>query len=179
MGRSYHLIATAGSDGHVRIYKFWSDLSTAKTAISDSLFVREGDQQGNVESTDAATAKANGSRHLGADSDEDDEDADEDDSDADNRSSAGSSDSLRARPKRSGKSRRLSSTRGITKAFEPHSELVGDLIVEPLMPVRRVRWNSTGTMLVSSSDDGVARMWKMTINGTWREAAAVTAEKSS
>ncbi|KAJ2819059.1 epoxide hydrolase, soluble (sEH), partial [Coemansia furcata] len=38
MGRSYHLIATACSDGHIRIYKFWSHPSMAKSTLSDSLF---------------------------------------------------------------------------------------------------------------------------------------------
>ncbi|KAJ1672385.1 epoxide hydrolase, soluble (sEH) [Coemansia sp. RSA 1836] len=192
MGRSYHLIATACSDGHVRIYKFWSDASTAKTTISDSLFVRDGDQLDDADVGDVAATKASGSRQLDdddedeedededdseedteEDSDEDDEDADEGDSDAGNRSSAGSSDGQHA-----GRGRGLHSAQDAPKAFEPHSELVGDIVVEPPMPVRRVRWNSTGTILVSSSDDGVARMWKMTVNGTWREAAAVTAERS-
>ncbi|KAJ2874413.1 epoxide hydrolase, soluble (sEH) [Coemansia aciculifera] len=203
MGRSYHLIATACSDGHIRIYKFWSHPSMAKAALSDSLFIREGDQLDYADTGDAAATKVNGVRHPSngdddgdeeeeeddededdeedSDEDEDSDDSDEDDeddSDDGNRSSAGSSASPRSHTRRLGKNRGLKSTQNVFKAFEPHSELVGDLVVEPLMPVRRVRWNSTGTLLVSSSDDGVARMWKVTINGTWREVAAVTAEKS-
>ncbi|KAJ2818202.1 epoxide hydrolase, soluble (sEH), partial [Coemansia sp. 'formosensis'] len=61
MGRSYHLIATACSDGHIRIYKFWSHPSMAKSTLSDSLFVREGDTD------DATVTKVNGPRRLSND----------------------------------------------------------------------------------------------------------------
>ncbi|KAJ2009306.1 epoxide hydrolase, soluble (sEH) [Coemansia thaxteri] len=230
MGRSYHLIATACSDGHIRIYKFWSDPPTStKGALADSLFVRDGDQQEytdgkNIAAGGAAATKTNGSARYGhsidddgaADSDEgdgdadaendndddDDDDGDDDDEDdgddedgdkdsddsdndvdtddaySDNRSGGGSSDGAHARTRRSQKSRMPKTTHDALKSFKPHAELVSDLVVEPLMPVRRVRWNGTGTLLASSSDDGVTRLWKMTVNGTWREVAAVTAEKS-
>ncbi|KAJ2644031.1 hypothetical protein GGH99_008459 [Coemansia sp. RSA 1285] len=83
----------------------------------------------------------------------------------------------RAQGRRSG-SKALGSSEQKQLSY-PRSELVADLVVEPHVPIRRVRWNSTGTLLSSSGDDGVARMWKMTVNGTWREVAAITAEKSS
>ncbi|KAJ2689818.1 epoxide hydrolase, soluble (sEH) [Coemansia spiralis] len=199
MGRSYHLIATACSDGHIRIYKFWSHPSMSKAALYDSLFIREGDQPDYADAGDAATSKANAPRRLSSDDDDDDDDDDEEDDDEDSdededsddsyeddnddsddgsHSNVGSSVGPRPHTRRLGKKRGPKSAQGVLKAFEPHSELVGDLVVEPLMPVRRVRWNSTGTLLVSSSDDGVARMWKVTVNGTWREVAAITAEKS-
>ncbi|KAJ1743016.1 hypothetical protein LPJ68_001415, partial [Coemansia sp. RSA 1086] len=63
-------------------------------------------------------------------------------------------------------------------AAGPRSELVSDISVQPSVPIRRIRWNSTGTLLVSSSDDGVVRMWRMTPSGTWREMAAVSAESA-
>ena len=87
--------------------------------------------------------------------------------------------SIRRRKRAQRKPGFKTSTSSESQPAFPRSELVADLVVEPYVPIRRVRWNSTGTLLASSGDDGVARMWRMTVNGTWREIAAITAEKSS
>ncbi|KAJ1939197.1 epoxide hydrolase, soluble (sEH) [Kickxella alabastrina] len=192
MGRSYHLIATACSDGHIRIYKFWPEPTHLSAELTDSLFIREGDEFDNEELGSAPHVEAgNGgySDESDVDDDEDGEDASDEgssDSDSDDDSDGSTSESGDdARPDRSGRAKgsgkksKAKDDGGAGKAWVPRSELVGDLIVDPQVPIRRVRWNSTGTLLVSSSDDGVARMWKMSVNGTWREIAAITAEKSS
>ncbi|KAJ2509885.1 epoxide hydrolase, soluble (sEH) [Coemansia sp. RSA 1939] len=239
MGRSFHLIATACSDGHVRIYKFWADPVMSNTSISEGLFVHENDD--GVRNASKATNTAANGGDLSADYDseddeeeedeEDDDDDDDEDEDDDDDSDSEGTDSddddngvdaedseqggdgldtandgsdddddddngtysnsnpannpnasnarrrTRAQGRRSG-SKALGSSEQQQLSY-PRSELVADLVVEPHVPIRRVRWNSTGTLLSSSGDDGVARMWKMTVNGTWREVAAITAEKSS
>ncbi|KAI9502233.1 epoxide hydrolase, soluble (sEH) [Coemansia spiralis] len=233
MGRSFHLIATACSDGHIRIYKFWVDPAMSKLYLSDSLFIREGDDadSGSPDLTnagdDAGLASAGGDFSVdydddeGSDDDSDedsDEDSDDDDTDSeedeeddeeedeevngsdegegdgsaasdalgDDVGHSGSDSADAANTAGPGRNRRPNKKAGpksdnkpADKPNFPRAELVGDLFVEPNMPIRRLRWNSTGTLLVSSGDDGVARMWKMTVNGTWREIAAITAEKST
>ncbi|ORX67144.1 WD40 repeat-like protein [Linderina pennispora] len=141
MGRSFHLIATACADGHIRIYKF--------CALEDSLFVHE-------------------------DSDLDHDDDDDDDDVTGEESS--DNESLASIPE---ESKDKSQAKPVDKTPAPRAELVADLAAEPTAPVRHVRWNSTGTLLVSSGDDGVTRVWRMNINGDWRESAVVSAEKSS
>ena len=42
--------------------------------------------------------------------------------------------------------------------------------------VWRVEWNATGTMLASSGEEGVVRLWKSTFRGEWREVKAVPSE---
>ncbi|KAJ1646327.1 epoxide hydrolase, soluble (sEH) [Coemansia erecta] len=206
MGRSYHLIATACSDGHIRIYKFWSEPALARAALTDSLFIREGeDSDGEEPEPEPEPAAGGGERgeddddfdgddsdndlhdgsedSEGSDDDETDDantDSDSDDSDG---STSESGDDVHAdemgRAKGSSRRTRARETGDSSKLAVPRSELVADLVVDPHTPMRRVRWNSTGTLLVSSSDDGVARMWKMSVSGTWREIAAISAEKSS
>ncbi|KAJ2723263.1 epoxide hydrolase, soluble (sEH) [Coemansia sp. Benny D115] len=210
MGRSYHLIATASVDGHIRIYKFWSDPVMASAALADSLFVREGDDLDSDELDAAPIGTIAANAHSDddfddddepeADSDiDDDEDSDDANSDSDDSDSSASESGDEGQTDESGhprasdrKSRRAkdsnesggaggssNSNNGGAggKAAVPRSELVADLFVDPQVPIRRVRWNSTGTLLASSSDDGVVRMWKMSVNGTWRETAAITAEE--
>ncbi|KAJ2783492.1 epoxide hydrolase, soluble (sEH) [Coemansia interrupta] len=203
MGRSYHLIATACSDGHVRIYKFWSDpVMAGRAGQLDSLFVYEGEDGDEQEADGGGRRRARGSSndndngndddyedddfHDGSENDDENSDEANSDSDSDDDSDGSTSDSgdELGRPRGSGGGRRSHARDGGSaaadgKAGVPRSELVADLLVDPQVPMRRVRWNSTGTLLVSSSDDGVARMWKMSVNGTWREIAAVSAEKSS
>ncbi|PIA13991.1 WD40 repeat-like protein [Coemansia reversa NRRL 1564] len=214
MGRSYHLIATACADGHIRIYKFWSDPALAKTHLADSLFVREGSDPDDSDASaeDAAAEPGDdgdsedsiGADDSDSDSDSDDLDSDSDsDSEADDESEdesgggeprsepghssgggAGSlpSNGLYANDQGHGKHTRKWKRQGgrrTAKSLAPRSELVGDITVQPSVPIRRVRWNGTGTLLVSSSDDGVVRIWKMTVNGTWREITAIAAEKSA
>ncbi|KAJ2822477.1 epoxide hydrolase, soluble (sEH) [Coemansia erecta] len=204
MGRSYHLIATACADGHIRIYKFWSDPSLAKTHLADSLFVHDGDGDSDGDdkdntgmtaldasagaSSDEASSDSDDSDESGDDDDDDSEDSisadDEDDDDGnaadgadsepDRNSNASGSGIYASDPDQRGRQR------GQPKASRPsapRSELVSDIAVQPSVPIRRIRWNSTGTLLVSSSDDGVVRMWRMTASGTWREIAAIDAEK--
>ncbi|KAJ2656673.1 epoxide hydrolase, soluble (sEH) [Coemansia sp. RSA 1199] len=196
MGRSYHLIATACADGHIRIYKFWSDPSLAKTHLSDSLFVYDGDSDDNKDdanmkaldtsrhpddasaSSDEASDDTDDSEDSADDEDsedsisaDDDDDNDGTDSDPDRSSSASGGGLYASDPDRRGRQRGRSSA--------PRSELASDIAVQPSVPIRRIRWNSSGTLLVSSSDDGVVRMWRMTASGTWREVAAVNAEKDA
>ncbi|KAJ2221381.1 epoxide hydrolase, soluble (sEH), partial [Coemansia sp. RSA 1722] len=200
MGRSYHLIATACSDGHVRIYKFWSEPALARAAVADSLFIREGDGSDADEPEQAGGGSGENEDddfddddfHDGSEDDDDGEGSDDDetdeantDSDSDD-SDGSTSDSgddapgdEMGRTRGNGRRARTRESGDASKASVPRSELVADLVVDPHTPMRRVRWNSTGTLLVSSSDDGVARMWKMSVNGTWREIAAISAEKSS
>ncbi|KAJ2552882.1 epoxide hydrolase, soluble (sEH) [Coemansia sp. RSA 1933] len=236
MGRSFHLIATACSDGHVRIYKFWADPAMSNTSISDNLFVRE-DNDSERDGHSLANPGNGRSKHASADDDgaysgdddsededdetdsdgsdsedeDDDDDEDEDDDDDDdgnddieeseqdedgsdttsdddditnsNTDSTGNANAnatgVRRRSRTQRKAASKSNASSDSQSAFPRSELVADLVVEPYVPIRRVRWNSTGTLLASSGDDGVARMWKMTVNGTWREIAAITAEKSS
>ncbi|KAJ2808879.1 epoxide hydrolase, soluble (sEH) [Coemansia guatemalensis] len=212
MGRSYHLIATACADGHIRIYKFWSDPALAKTHLADSIFVREG-----ADPDDSDASADNGAAESGDDGDSedsisaDDSDSNSDDLDSDSdsesddesdvesgggggrdesepgHSSGGGAGSLstnglytndQSRRKHARKWKRQGG-RGVGKSLAPRSELVADLTVQPSVPIRRVRWNSTGTLLVSGSDDGVVRIWRMTVNGTWREITAIAAEKSA
>ncbi|KAJ2386146.1 epoxide hydrolase, soluble (sEH), partial [Coemansia sp. RSA 2603] len=197
MGRSYHLIATACSDGHVRIYKFWSDpVMAARASQLDSLFVYEGEDGDEQEADNGRRRKSKRNDddddfedddfHDGSEDDEDSDDGNSDsDSDDDSDGSTSESGDELGRPRGSGgrrshaQARDGGSTAADGKSGVPRSELVADLLVDPQVPMRRVRWNSTGTLLVSSSDDGVARMWKMSVNGTWREVAAISAEKSS
>ncbi|KAJ1819302.1 epoxide hydrolase, soluble (sEH) [Coemansia sp. RSA 2599] len=196
MGRSYHLIATACSDGHIRIYKFWSEPALARAALVDSLFIREGDDSDADEPEPAAGSGENDDDdfddddfHDGSDEEDgsDDNETDDANTDSDSDDSDGSTsesgDDAHAddmgRPRGSGRHARAREASDSSKLPVPRSELVADLVVDPRTPMRRVRWNSTGTLLVSSSDDGVARMWKMSVNGTWREIAAISAEKSS
>ncbi|KAJ2079755.1 epoxide hydrolase, soluble (sEH) [Coemansia sp. RSA 988] len=212
MGRSYHLIATACADGHIRIYKFWSDPALASTHLADSLFVREG-----TDADDSDASADNGAVESGDDGDSEDSISAEDsdsgsddlDSDSDSSSDSDSEDesggdggagsepghsssgggvgspptkglyaSDQGRRKHSRKWRRHGG-RSTGKSLAPRSELVADLTVQPSVPIRRARWNSTGTLLVSGSDDGVVRIWRMTVNGTWREITAIAAEKSA
>ncbi len=42
--------------------------------------------------------------------------------------------------------------------------------------VWRVRWNVTGTVLVSSGDDGRALLWRQDMRGHWKAATAVEAQ---
>ncbi|KAJ1905272.1 epoxide hydrolase, soluble (sEH) [Coemansia sp. IMI 209127] len=228
MGRSFHLIATACSDGHVRIYKFWVDPAMSNTSIPDSLFVREHDDS--VRNGSRLANPNNGSRRAGGgdystgdDSEEEDGDEEEEEEDDDDETDSDGTDSdededddddieeseqdedgidtasdddnithsntdstgdantssIRRRKRAQRKPGFKTSTSSESQPAFPRSELVADLVVEPYVPIRRVRWNSTGTLLASSGDDGVARMWRMTVNGTWREIAAITAEKSS
>ncbi|KAJ1964403.1 epoxide hydrolase, soluble (sEH) [Dipsacomyces acuminosporus] len=208
MGRSYHLIATACSDGCIRIYKFWSDPAAAETAskkqsIADSLFIHEDDDfekddagddnDEEIEVDDEEEEDYYSEQEEEEEEDDDDEEEEErsdddvsanedndeyetlvkqNDAEAGGLSPAGFEGSL-APAKHA---RRRHSKRSAAKG--PSSELIGELSIQPKVPIRHIRWNSTGTLLVSSSDDGVTRMWKMTVNGTWREIAAITAEKS-
>ncbi|KAJ1734464.1 epoxide hydrolase, soluble (sEH) [Coemansia biformis] len=81
------------------------------------------------------------------------------------------------RSKRSRNHRRAQVGRSDAMAMAPWSELVAELSVQPSVPIRRVRWNGAGTLLTSSSDDGVLRTWKATVKGTWREIMAIATEK--
>ncbi|KAJ2682722.1 epoxide hydrolase, soluble (sEH) [Coemansia spiralis] len=212
MGRSYHLIATATADGHVRIYKFWSEPSLAETLLSDSMFVREGDD---LEGSDADVDTAllgdddeddeddedSASVDDGDDDDDDDED-DEDDADDeegddynyaangntggsndghsdDEGAGTGDSDGGSGKRARGGRRTGAGAGRGASTTRAPCFELVVDLSVQPSVPIRRVKWNSAGTSLISCSDDGVTRIWKATVKGTWREVMAIAAEKSA
>ncbi|KAJ1873618.1 epoxide hydrolase, soluble (sEH) [Coemansia sp. RSA 990] len=200
MGRSYHLIATACADGHIRIYKFWSDPELAGTRLTGSLFVRDGDDDddGDEEARDQPRDDASDDDSISDDSiSDDDDDDDSDDSDA-SVSGGGGGDEGDAESEGSdaaatgsvfggtaGQKRRTRATAAAAAAAAaaataagPRSELVSDISVQPSVPIRRIRWNSTGTLLVSSSDDGVVRMWRMTPSGTWREMAAVSAESA-
>ncbi|KAJ1866761.1 epoxide hydrolase, soluble (sEH) [Coemansia sp. RSA 989] len=202
MGRSYHLIATACADGHIRIYKFWSDPELAGTRLTGSLFVRDGDDDddGDEEARDQPRDDASDDDSISDDSiSDDDDDDDSDDSDASvSGGGGGGGDEGDAESEGSdaaatgsvfggtaGQKRRTRATAAAAAAAAaaataagPRSELVSDISVQPSVPIRRIRWNSTGTLLVSSSDDGVVRMWRMTPSGTWREMAAVSAESA-
>ena len=43
--------------------------------------------------------------------------------------------------------------------------------------VWRVKWNATGTILISAGDDGKIRLWKATLNGEFRCMSAVSSRK--
>lgn len=178
MGRSYHLIATACSDGHVRIYKVWTEPPGKRTK---SLFIHEGDGSDDISESGS---------DFGDDDDDDDRDgndsdADGENDDADKDSSDSSGTSSTSSISDSNSDEEDDDNIDIYNAgnidnvagSEARSELTADLIIEPAVPVRRVRWNSAGTLLVSSSDDGIARVWKMAGSGVWREAAAVSGEE--
>lgn len=42
--------------------------------------------------------------------------------------------------------------------------------------VWRVEWNITGTILASSGDDGVVRLYKANFNGEWKCLSMITGE---
>lgn len=53
-------------------------------------------------------------------------------------------------------------------------ELVGKL-PHHQSEVWRVSWNVSGTILASTGDDGVSRLWKQQVNGTWTTCMVATA----
>ncbi|KAJ1839385.1 epoxide hydrolase, soluble (sEH), partial [Coemansia sp. RSA 2708] len=151
MGRSYHLIATACADGRVRIYKFWSDPALAATHLADSLFVHGAD-------ADAASSAASASSASDDDSDasspSDDDSSATSASDASIGAASSPSDADRGAASSAEASGVHSDARHAprraraARAPAPRAELVADIGVQPSVPVRRVRWNSTGTLLV-------------------------------
>jgi len=60
-----------------------------------------------------------------------------------------------------------------TKSGKYEVELVAKL-PQHKSEVWRVSWNVTGTMLASSGDDGVARLWKADFKGQWHQVTSAT-----
>ena len=42
--------------------------------------------------------------------------------------------------------------------------------------VWRVEWNITGTILASSGDDGMVRLWKQNFTGEWKSLGVINGE---
>ncbi|KAJ1929414.1 hypothetical protein FBU59_007048 [Linderina macrospora] len=131
-----------------------------RSALEDSLFIHEDSDLDGDDDDDV----------TGEESSDNESSADEDDEDVHTNSQ------MSERPE---EPKSMTHAKPTDKTPAPRAEMVADLTVKTTAPVRHVRWNSTGTLLVSSGDDGVTRIWRMAINGTWRESAAISAEKGS
>ncbi|PVU89492.1 hypothetical protein BB559_005082 [Furculomyces boomerangus] len=46
-------------------------------------------------------------------------------------------------------------------------ELVAELDNHGKMPIRRVKWNATGSLFVSCGDDGTTKLWQKDLNDKW------------
>ena len=165
MGRSYHLIATACKDGHVRIFKL-TDAKTNTSPRSRKTTSLQGTGNagrssgglGSLIEKATASAAIGGTRgpsgergFAGADEllgpglelkegDEEDEDMDD--------------------------------------GMNQYSvQLIADL-EDHRREVWRVRWNSTGTILISAGDDGKIRLWKATLSGEFKCLSAISSKKA-
>ncbi|RPB23753.1 WD40 repeat-like protein [Terfezia boudieri ATCC MYA-4762] len=132
MGRSYHLIATACKDGHVRIFK----LTEAKSHSFSS-----GRSRGAL-NTGGGSGRTLDEPLTPGGMDEDEED---------NEDFEGSGN-------------------------EYNVEMIADFD-DHRKDVWRVKWNATGTILISGGDDGKIRLWKATLNGEFRCMSAVSSRK--
>ncbi|KAJ1922329.1 epoxide hydrolase, soluble (sEH) [Mycoemilia scoparia] len=165
MGRSYHLIAVGCADGSISVYHLWLDLYSGKRNIEsdDDLFRYENDY--GLNNDNALLDTSGTAARLGL-SNEDGQYAldDEDDNEARESPPNGAiSDSLKS----------------YIQNFKPHCELKAKWIAHGGLPVRKLRWNITGTQLVSSGDDGYARTWRKAANDKWKCMLAVAPEKNN
>lgn len=147
--RGYDVIATASKDGFVRIYELHTP--AAGTAKATTRLATAA-----VAPSVASTA------------------------------SATQTSSPMARPARSGIGSQLDSGRdgrrdensGRPGAVKQDVKLVAELEAHDGAPWR-VSWSAMGDVLVSTGDDGTARMWKRSVEGKWLEAAEIDAVGAS
>lgn len=130
MGRSYHLIATACKDGHVRIYKL--------TAVSGKLTVV---RPHNIRTASGRSKTGALSQGLGGVNDLGPSEDGEDD------------------------------------VEKWDVQMVADF-GDHKSEVWKVSWNSTGTILSSTGDDGKVRLWKQAINGEFQLLSMIATPKS-
>jgi len=155
MGRGYHLIATACKDGHVRIFKLTPSPGGSRNFISG----------------DGATAQ----RHTGRVE----------------RIGSGEPGAGGAKMKS------LGSGGSSLSASLVDAGAAGDAVVDDdgggerwsvekvadftdhKAEVWRVKWNPTGTILSSTGDDGIVRLWKAAINGEFQLWSIVETPRST
>ncbi|KAJ1673554.1 epoxide hydrolase, soluble (sEH), partial [Spiromyces aspiralis] len=146
MGRSYHMIGVGCSDGYIRIYHLWLDLYSGKRTIE-------------TEEDLFAYEEEEGLRQIDSEM---------------------TAEPISGRAKGTTESGAQKdntvSVHDRMRDFKPNSELKAEWAAHSGLPVRKVKWNATGTQLVSSGDDGYARTWRMAANGEWRCMLAIAPE---
>lgn len=150
MGRSYHLIATACKDGHVRIFKL--------TAASGKTFVAQAHAAQQVAQAAAQARVSTNRRRAGK--------------------AAGLSQGLGSGQDDPAPIEPIAEESGEAGDRERWNvEKVADF-GDHKSEVWKVAWNATGTILSSTGDDGKVRLWKQAINGEFQLFSVVATPRS-
>ena len=157
MGRSYHLIATACKDGHVRIFKLASSSAPEGLAMSRASITTAITTATTATAATAAAVPASGTPGR-------------------QRGGAGLSQGLGADdlvpPP---------DTATLADDNEVGERWSVDKVADfgdHRSQVWKVAWNATGTILSSAGDDGKVRLWKAAINGEFQLLSVVTTPRS-
>ena len=155
MGRSYHLIATACKDGHVRIFKLASSSAPVGAAVPRASITTAAAAAAAATAAAAVPASGTSGRPRGG---------------------AGLSQGLGADdlvPPPDAATLADDNEVGERWSVDKVADF-GDHRSQ----VWKVAWNVTGTILSSTGDDGKVRLWKAAINGEFQLLSVVTTPRS-